>query len=320
MSGIPRVVLLAGGGGGARMARGLYGLSGAVNPLVVTNPGDDFEHLGLWVCPDTDSVLYAVADAIDPKRGWGRRDETWSVLAEIERLHGPTWFSLGDRDIALHLLRHAGLSGGKTLTEVTSDLAVALGIRAMRIIPASDQPVRTFVHTADGVMEFQDYFVARGCAPRIDKLEYRGAEQALPNSQLLSFLGEGCDCVILGPSNPYLSIAPILAIPSIVDALAKADTVVAVSPIVNGEAIKGPLAKIMREKNLEPTVGSWVEEMKTMYPSFIDLWVFDQRDAAFAEQLRAQGDRVLIGDTVMTGAAEKTALVRQVLAECVVDV
>ena len=320
MSAPPRVILLAGGGGGARLARGAYGLGDQANALVVTNPGDDFEHLGLLVCPDTDSVLYAVADAIDPERGWGRRDESWSVLNELEALDGPDWFSLGDRDIALHLLRRAGLTEGKTLTAVTSELAAALGIESMPIIPASDCPVRTFVCSAEDVLSFQEYFVAQRCAPRIDQIEYRGADRALPNDHLLSFLEQGCDCLILGPSNPYLSLAPILAISGMVEALAQADTIVAVSPIVGGEAIKGPLAKIMGERHLEPSVGSWVQEMKTMYPGFIDLWVLDRRDAAFAEHLRARGDRVLVTDTVMTGTAKKIELVRQILGDCARDV
>jgi LPPG:FO 2-phospho-L-lactate transferase len=315
MSSLPRVVLLAGGGGGARLARGFTGLLQQVAPLVVTNPGDDFEHLGLLVCPDTDSVLYAVSDEIDPTRGWGRCDESWGVLEEIKRLGGPGWFSLGDRDIALHLMRRAGLAAGKTLTEVTHDLLARLGVEGLPVIPASDQSVQTVVHSTDGVMAFQEYFVTRGCAPQIKELEYRGAENARPNGALLSFMAAGCDCVILGPSNPYLSLAPILSISGMVEALSQVGVVAAVSPIVGGDAIKGPLAKIMGEKGLQPTAASWANEMKKMYPNLINLWVLDVADAECAEQMRAGGDTVLVYETVMTNSKHKEALAQRIVTE-----
>ncbi len=310
-----RTVLLAGGGGGARLARGFYGLVSEANTLVLTNPGDDFEHLGLLVCPDTDSVLYAVADAIDAKRGWGRESESWSVLAEVERLGGASWFQLGDRDIALHLLRRVGLDAGQSLACVTADLAERLGIQALQIVPATEQPVRTILTTGEGDLDFQSYFVGRKCEPKVESLQFQGAAEATPAPDLLTFLKAGCDVVILGPSNPYLSLAPMLAISGIVEALGNAAPVMAVAPIVDGAAVKGPLAKLMTDRGLEPTALSWVDEMKTLYPGLIDLWVLDSRDQEAAEVLRLRGDRVLVCDTMMTDTTQKIALASQLIEE-----
>ncbi|MDG1066236.1 MAG: 2-phospho-L-lactate transferase CofD family protein [Luminiphilus sp.] len=310
-----RTVLLAGGGGGARLARGFYGLVSEADTLVLTNPGDDFEHLGLLVCPDTDSVLYAVSDAIDAKRGWGRQGESWSVLDEVERLGGASWFQLGDRDIALHLLRREGLDAGQSLTRVTADLAEKFGIRELQIVPASEQPVRTVLTTAEGDLDFQSYFVGRQCEPKVESLEFQGAAEATPAPDLLAFLKTGCDVVILGPSNPYLSLAPMLAISGIVEALENAAPVMAVAPIVDGAAIKGPLAKLMADRKLEPTALSWVDEMKTLYPGLIDLWVLDSRDQEAAEVLRLRGDRVFTCDTMMTDTTQKIALASQLIEE-----
>ena len=310
-----RTVLLAGGGGGARLARGFYGLVQHAETLVLTNPGDDFEHLGLLVCPDTDSVLYAVSDAIDAQRGWGRESESWSVLAEVERLGGPSWFQLGDRDIAMHLLRREGLDAGQSLTCITGNLAERLGIRGLQIVPASEQSVRTVLTTAEGDLDFQSYFVGRRCEPKVESLEYQGAIEAAPAPDLLAFLQAGCDCVILGPSNPYLSLAPMLAISGIVEALTRAAQVVAVAPIVDGAAIKGPLAKMMADQGLEPTALSWVDEMKALHPGMVDLWVLDRRDQDAAEVLRLRGERVFTCDTMMTDTTQKIALAGQLIEE-----
>lgn len=310
-----RAVLLAGGGGGARLARGFYGLLDQVEPLVLTNSGDDFEHLGLLVCPDTDSVLYALSDVIDSERGWGRSDESWSVLAEVERLGGPSWFQLGDRDIAMHLLRGDGLAAGRSLAQVTTDLAERLGIKGLQIVPASEQSIRTILRTPEGDLDFQSYFVGRRCEPKVESVVLQGVTEAEPAPDLLSFMEKGCDCVILGPSNPYLSLAPILEISGIVEALASAGPVVAVSPIVDGAAIKGPLAKLMTERGLEATAISWVDEIKNMYPGLVDLWVLDSRDHDAAEVLQGRGERVFVCDTLMTDTRQKVALASQLVEE-----
>jgi LPPG:FO 2-phospho-L-lactate transferase len=308
-------VLLAGGGGGARLARGFYGLLNEAETLVLTNPGDDFEHLGLLICPDTDSVLYAVSDAIDAKRGWGRQSESWSVLAEVERLGGPGWCQLGDRDIAMHLLRREGLDAGRSLAQVTADLAKRLGIHNLQVVPASEQPIRTVLTTTEGDLDFQSYFVGRQCQPEVLSIDFRGAADATPAPDLIAFIKRGCDCVILGPSNPYLSLAPMLAISGIVDALAGAAPVVAVSPIVAGAAVKGPLAKLMIERGLKPTAISWVDEVKAMYPGLVDLWVLDSRDQAASEVLRLRGEKVVDCDTLMTDTTQKIALASQLVEE-----
>ena len=310
-----RTVLLSGGGGGARLARGFYGLVSESDTLVLTNPGDDFTHLGLLVCPDTDSVLYAVADAIDPKRGWGRQSESWSVLAEVERLGGASWFQLGDRDIALHLLRREGLDAGQSLARVTADLAERLGIQALQIVPATEQTVRTILTTEEGDLDFQSYFVGRRCEPKVESIQFQGAAEATPAPDLLAFFEAGCDVVILGPSNPYLSLAPMLAISGIVEALRNVTPVMAVAPIVDGAAVKGPLAKLMTDRRLEPTALSWVDEMKALYPGLIDLWVLDSRDQEAAKVLRQRGDRVLVCETMMTDTTRKMALASQLIEE-----
>ncbi|MFO1302161.1 MAG: 2-phospho-L-lactate transferase [Burkholderiales bacterium] len=246
------VLALSGGIGGAKLALGLSRVLPDGALTVLANVGDDFEHLGLAICPDIDTLLYTLAGLADPERGWGRRDETWHFMAALEALGGPAWFRLGDADLALHVERTRRLAEGATLREVTETLRRRLGV-ASRILPASDDPVRTRLHTSQGWLPFQDYFVARRCEPAVDAIEYAGAEHARACDEALAMLRDpDLRAVVICPSNPLLSIEPMLAIPALREALrACAAPVIAVSPIVRGMAIKGPTAKLLGELGWE---------------------------------------------------------------------
>ena len=315
MSPLPRIVLLSGGGGGARLARGFYGNRQHADCLVVTNPGDDFEHLGLTICPDTDSVLYAMSGRLDGTRGWGRDGESWTVLSELGSLGGPEWFQLGDKDIALHMLRQHYLARGLGLAEVTEALSTALGIEGITVTPATEDVLRTRVETEGGVLGFQEYFVGEQCQPRATGFSYEGCDSARLSPALEQFLERGCDAVVLGPSNPYLSLNPMLAISGMVKRLGSAGRVIAVSPVVGNGVIKGPLAKIMGEQGLEPTALAWAELLEQMYPKFIDSYVFDDVDHAAASAWAARGHRAACCSTVMNSDADKVALAQWLVAE-----
>lgn len=299
------LVLLSGGGGGAKLAGALSTVVTDRPVIVVTNTGDDFEHLGLLICPDTDSVMYAASGNIDSQKGWGRAGESWEVFDTLSSLGGPNWFQLGDKDLGLHLARSDLLAQGASLAQVTAQLAERLAVPpAVTVVPATEQPVRTWVHTAEGELGFQEYFVKHRCEPMLTGIDYRGIEQALPTASLAALLeqyGEGGFDVVLGPSNPFLSLAPILDIPQMTEALRQhARHVMAVSPIIDGKALKGPAAKIMTELGLNVSAQGWVEWMCQRYPDLVDTWVCDEADRAlFAEGAVADLD-VRLTQTVMS--------------------
>jgi LPPG:FO 2-phospho-L-lactate transferase len=302
---------LAGGVGGAKLAHGLCRILPPEDLAIVVNIGDDFEHLGLHVSPDIDTVLYTLAGIANPETGWGVAGETWSFMDALGRLGGETWFKLGDRDLATHIERTRLLAEGAPLSTVTARLARKLGV-APAIIPASDDPVRTFVATDEGELEFQHYFVRRQCAPRVSRLSYRNAETARPAPlggrpwTEMEIAG-----VIICPSNPYLSIAPILAMP---EARAWLENrrfpVAAVSPIVAGRALKGPAAKIMAEFGTEPSALA----VARFYKGLVDFLIIDASDAALASAVRAEGIEPVVMDTVMTSVADRERLAREVCA------
>jgi len=299
------LLLLSGGGGGARLAAGLHVATAGERFSVVTNTGDDFEHFGLAICPDTDSVLYALSQQIDPVRGWGREAESWGVFAELSKLGGPDWFQLGDKDLALHLIRAALLADGLGLCEVTAVLARRLGVTsAASIMPATEDRVRTRVITSEGEMAFQEYFVKHRCEPHLIAVRYEGIEAAKPALPLVSLLenavGRGVD-VVLGPSNPFLSLAPILDVPGMPNLLKeRARRVIAVSPIVEGQSLKGPAAKIMSELGLSVSAAGWMQWMSDRYPGLIDVWVWDERDHELADTMRVTHPNIVVTDTVMS--------------------
>lgn len=268
---------LCGGVGGAKLAAGLSALLPPQDLKIAVNVGDDFEHLSLYVCPDIDTVLYTLAGCANPEQGWGRAQETWSVLEELRRLGAEDWFLLGDKDIALHLLRRTFLDQGQRLTEIVAELAKRLGV-ATTILPVTDDRQRTVLETDEGTLAFQEYFVKLRCAPRVHAIKYEGAETAKINPQLSAALADkSLRGVILCPSNPYLSIAPMLAVQGVRESLRSTDVpVVAVSPIVGGQALKGPAAKIMQELGKVPSADVIAEE----YADFIDAVIVDNCDAA----------------------------------------
>lgn len=303
------IVALAGGVGGAKLAYGLYRALGE-RLAVVVNTGDDFVYWGLTVCPDLDTVLYNLAGINNPEFGWGLAGESHAALAMMRRYGGESWFSLGDGDLATHLLRTERLRSGLNLTQVTFALRTALGITA-ELLPMSDQPVRTMVHSDEGVLPFQRYFVQRRCQPRLLSLDFAGIEAAQPSPQVLAALDKA-SAVILCPSNPYLSLDPILLLPGLAERLrAFAGPVVAVSPIVGGQAIKGPAAKIMAELGVEVSALAVAQHIAGRIR--LDGFVLDTVDARLAGAVASLGITPLVTDTIMHDAASKERLARAVL-------
>ncbi|MEW8190999.1 MAG: 2-phospho-L-lactate transferase [Candidatus Thiodiazotropha endolucinida] len=305
-----KYLALCGGVGGAKLA---LGLSRVLEPgclTIVVNTGDDFEHLGLLICPDIDTVTYTLSGVVESRQGWGRADENWNVLDQVERLGGETWFRLGDKDIALHLVRRSLLAQGLSLSEVTARIARSLAIDHA-IIPMSDDPIRTEVVVDGGVMSFQHYFVKQRCQPRIVGIRYAGVEKATASSGFIDALNDKeLAGVIICPSNPFLSIDPLLALPGVSELLRTLSVpVVAVSPIVGGQAIKGPTVKIMQELDIPVTQEAIVDH----YQGLISGLMIDSVDKAAASVLNTRL-AVYTSDTVMTTTAQKVGLANQCLA------
>ena len=300
------VVALAGGVGGAKFATGLQATLPPAALTVIVNTGDDFEHWGLTICPDVDTVLYGLAGVNNPHTGWGRANESWAVLTEMERLGGEDWFRLGDKDLALHLLRNQWLKTGLTLTEVTDRLRRKLDVPS-RILPMCNEPVRTLVHTDEGDLPFQDYFVRRRCEPTFRGLTFVGAAKATLTPEIAAALQAAAQ-IIICPSNPYLSVDPILSVPGLRQLVQDSDApVVAVSPIVGGRAVKGPVAKMMREMgHLNHLPLTIVEH----YAGLLDGFILDQQDQAEQSQLPLPA---LTTDTIMTDLPSKQRLAAEVL-------
>ena len=309
---VQRVLLLCGGVGGAKLARGFYLCAPQVDLNLVINVGDDFEHLGLSICPDIDTVLYTLAGIADTRRGWGLDNESWRTLDRLSALGGEDWFRLGDLDLATHLYRTAALRSGQRLSQVTRRLAERLGVRA-GLFPATDDRLRTRLDTDRGVLDFQHYFVRERCAPLVRDIHYAHASAAQPSAALKARLAAGpvFDALVLAPSNPFLSLAPILAV-SGMSALLRgaAARTLAVSPIIAGQAVKGPAAKLMRELGLTASSRAWAEYLDARYPAWIDEWVLDRRDRAEAQALAARGFKVRTTDTLMHSDAQKQSLAR----------
>jgi LPPG:FO 2-phospho-L-lactate transferase len=302
------VVALSGGVGGAKLALGLSRVLPANELLVVCNTGDDFEHLGLCISPDIDTVTYTLAGVANPELGWGRADETWSFMETLNTVGGETWFRLGDRDLAVHIERTRRLRGGESLSAITGDLCARLGV-ASRVLPMSDDPVRTRVRTDDGWIDFQDYFVRRRCEPVVHELAFHGASMARAQPDFLAALADPTTkAVVICPSNPFISIEPILAVPGVSAALAEcAAPVIAVSPIIGGRAIKGPTAKMMAELGMTPSAGG----VARRYDELIDGYVCDFADM---DQAAGVSAKVTLAQTLMTTLADREALARVVLS------
>jgi len=302
-----RVTVLAGGVGGARFAHGVV-LAG-VRPDVVVNVGDDTELHGLCISPDLDTVLYTLAGLNDEERGWGLRGETYATLAQLAALGEDTWFTLGDKDLATHVTRTARLRAGATLSQVTAQLAAALGVGA-RLLPVTDDRVATLVDTPAGRLPFQEYFVRRRHADPVLGVVYEGIEDARPAPGVIDAVG-GADVVVLAPSNPFLSVFPLLGVPGMREALETTTARrLAVSPIVGGQAVKGPAAQILK------TLGHEVSALGVarLYQGLVDVMVIDAADAALAPAVRDLRLDVLVTDTIMGGPAGRERLARELLA------
>jgi len=303
-----RVVALSGGIGGAKLALGLSRVLAGADLMVVANTGDDFEHLGLAISPDLDTLMYTLAGLDDPQRGWGRRDETWTFMAALAAVGGETWFQLGDGDLATHVERTRRRAAGASLSVITADFCRRFGIMA-QIVPMTDDKVRTRLRTADGWLDFQDYFVRRRCQPVVLELAYEGAENARPHPDVLAALRDPrLRAVVICPSNPFISIEPILAVRGMREAIATcAAPVVAVSPIIGGRAVKGPTAKMMAELGLP--VGA--AAVARRYADLLDGYILDRADAAHSAELAIP---VRATQTLMSTVEDKERLAREVLA------
>jgi LPPG:FO 2-phospho-L-lactate transferase len=306
------VLALSGGVGGAKLALGLSRILKPGVLTVVANTGDDFQHLGLHISPDIDTLTYALAGVDNRQTGWGRDDETWSFMAALAQIGGETWFKLGDRDLAVHVERTRRLKGGETLSAITADIASSFGI-ASRILPMSDDRVRTLVQTRDGTLEFQRYFVEARCVPEVTGFVFDGADRARPQPDILAVLGDPkLRAIIICPSNPYISIDPILAMPELRAALASsAAPVIVVSPIVGGQAVKGPTAKMMAELGQTVDVLTVAEH----YRDQIDGFIVDTVDASVASRLDLP---VVARSVLMQSLTDREDLARAALqfADC----
>jgi LPPG:FO 2-phospho-L-lactate transferase len=302
------VLALSGGIGGAKLALGLSRVLTPRELIVIANTGDDFQHLGLKISPDLDTLLYTLAGVNDANQGWGRRAETWTFMAALAALGGETWFRLGDGDLATHVERTRRLGAGETLSQITADFCGRLGVQT-KILPMSDDAVRTRVRTAEGWLEFQDYFVRRQCEPAVTGLAYEGAASARPQPEFIAALQDPrLRAVVICPSNPFLSIDPILALPGVRDALKTcAAPVVAVSPIIEKRAVKGPTAKMMSELGLPVTAAAVARH----YGDLLTGYVVDREDDGTVACPQLE---VATAAALMVTLADREALARELLA------
>ena len=299
------IIALSGGIGGAKLALGLAQVLPPEELLIIANTGDDFEHFGLTICPDTDTLLYTLAGLDNPKLGWGRADESWAFMETLAALGGADWFRLGDRDLALHVLRSHRLRGGETLSAITDDVRQCFGI-GPRILPMSDDPVRTQIYTDQGWLDFQDWFVRLRAEPLARAVKFANVEQARPQPALLEALRRKPRGIVICPSNPFISIEPILAVPGLRDAIkASGAPVVAVSPIIAGLAVKGPTARMFEALGEAPSATA----VAARYGDLLHGFVMEHGDDAAGIT-----PRVFHATTLMRDLADKTALARQVLA------
>jgi len=301
-----KVVLLSGGGGGARFARGLQAVLDPGELTVIGNVGDDLDILGLHISPDLDSLVYTLGGLIDVERGWGRADETWNALESISAWGGPDWFRLGDRDLGLHLVRATALAEGTTLSQITRDLALRAGIESP-LLPATDDDLRTHVTTPAGTFPFQEWFVGRHHEDDVDAVDYRGAADARPAPGVLDAI-HAADAILLAPSNPLLSVGPILAVAEIRSAIAaRARPCLAVSPLIGGEAVTGPLGRMLSRM----AGGTTPAHLARCYDGLIDVLVIDEADAPATADVG-----LVVTRTLMTDVDSERRLAEVVLGAC----
>jgi len=305
-----RIVALAGGVGGAKLAHGLAQVLPPKDLTIIVNTGDDFEHYGLYICPDLDTVCYTLAGLANTATGWGRVNETWHVIENASKLGGPDWFRLGDQDLGTHLERTRRLNDGQTLTQITKGFCETWGIKHA-VLPMSDQPVRTIVETDEGELAFQEYFVHRRCEPRVKGFRFEGVEQAEPAVGAREAL-QSADVVIICPSNPWVSIDPILkviSLPSSIIQRKEEKTVVAVSPIIDGQTVKGPAAKMYRELGIEPSALAVANHYRGVATGF----VLDKIDEQLEGAIMSLDMRTLVTNTLMNSLDKRSQLAKDML-------
>jgi LPPG:FO 2-phospho-L-lactate transferase len=303
-----KIVALAGGVGGAKLVDGLAKVLHPKDLTVIVNTGDDFHHWGLKICPDLDTVCYTVAGFANPETGWGRRDESWKVLSEISQLKGEDWFKIGDRDLATHIERTERIASGKRLSEVTRSFCQSWGI-AISVLPMTDEPVATIVKTQEqGDLAFQEYFVHQHCEPTVKGFKFTGVEFSRPSPGVLESIAEA-DAVIFSPSNPWVSLDPILSVPGIAPAVKKTKIVAAVTPIIAGATIKGPAAKMFLELGIEPSAFAVAQHYEGMITHFI----LDELDRDLDTEIAGLGISTLCTNTVMKSTDDRHKLAADVL-------
>lgn len=297
-----KIVALAGGVGGAKMAHGLAEHLSPEELTIIVNTGDDFEHLGLSISPDLDTVCYTLAGLANFETGWGRANETWNTISNVEKLGGPNWFRLGDQDIATHLERTRRLKEGQPLSQITTDFCKAWGIRHT-ILPMSDTPVRTMVDTDEGELAFQEYFVHRRCEPKVKGFRFDGIDSAEPVVGAMEAIDKA-DAIIICPSNPWVSIDPILKVIKKIN-----KPVVAVSPIIGGKTVKGPAAKMYAELGIQPSALAVAEH----YRHLLTGYVLDQVDSELQESVNRLHIKSFVTDTLMNHLTDRARLANDVL-------
>lgn len=305
-----KIVALAGGVGGAKLAHGLAQILPPEDLTVIVNTGDDFEHYGLYICPDLDTVCYTLAGLANPEMGWGRVDETWNVMQNASKLGGPNWFNLGDQDLGTHLERTRRLKVGDSLSQITRDFCKAWGVEHI-VLPMSDQPVRTMVDTDDGELAFQKYFVHRKCEPRVKGFRFEGIESAEPAPGTREAI-QSADAIVICPSNPWVSIDPIMKVFSITPALSQwgsGKKVVAVSPIIGGQTVKGPAAKMFSELGIEPSAIAVANHYRSLLKGF----VIDTVDEQLIESVKSLNMRVHVTYTLMKSHVDRKQLANEVV-------
>mgnify|MGYP001118838853 CR=1 FL=1 len=305
-----KIVALAGGVGGAKLVDGISRSQDAPELTVVVNTGDDFSLFGLWISPDLDTVCYNLAGLENQETGWGRDQESWETLQGIQALGGPDWFKLGNKDLATHLERTRRLDAGEPLSRITADFCKAWGVQ-VSVIPMSDDRVPTLVKTAQGVLSFQKYFVRLGSEPEVKGFAFQGVEESRPAPGVLAAIQEA-DWVLICPSNPWVSIDPILAVPGIRDALER-KIVLGVTPIIGGKAVKGPAAKMYREMGVQPSAGV----VAAHYGDLLDGFVIDIQDQDLQQEIRAEWDGALnlfCANTWMKTRADRITVAQEVMA------
>ena len=297
-----KVTALAGGVGGAKLAHGFAQILLPGDLTVIVNTGDDFEHYGLYICPDLDTVCYTLAGLANPETGWGRAGETWNVIENAKRLGGPDWFNLGDQDLGTHIERTRRLRADDSLSQITRDFCTAWGIKHT-VLPMSDQPVRTMVETDEGELAFQEYFVHRRCEPRVKGFRFEGVDVAQPAPGTREAI-QSADAVVICPSNPWVSVDPILKVVKNIE-----KPVYAISPIIGGQTVKGPAAKMYRELGIEPSALA----VANHYQGLLKGFVIDTLDAELKESVRGVNMQVCVTNTLMTSHDDRMQLAMEVM-------